>query len=880
MPICSAVMADPPATGDWQLVWSDEFNSSSAPIAPDSSNWGYENGYVRNKEWQYYTNNIQNAYCQNGYLHIEAHQHPPGTYPTGSEPGQDGSISSASIRSMNKVYYKYGYFEIRARIDTQLGSWPAFWSLGVSGAWPDCGECDIMEYYQNKLLFNVAWWKTGDPQWTARWDSVTCNLSSLPPSWPDEFHVWAMEWDASSVKLYMDGVLYNTWDSSQDDNGGGDTSIEGFQQAHYMLINQAIGGTAGGDASGVVYPTNYEVDWVRIWQENSSAYCGDGTCSGYEDSCNCSDDCGLPPATEGICDDGLDDDCDGLTDSDDPDCYDFNPPTPDPATFAVLPEPAGGGSITMTSTTATDDMSSVEYYFKNITIPGHDSGWQTSLTYTDTGLTTGRVYGYTARYRDFASNKTEFSEAEFAVSAASEVVFSDDFETGSFGSNWTSTGSWTVVTARKYDGSYSAEIDGGVTDSALVSKDVDVSDSTTATVDFAWYIEGGLDSGEYLAFEVSSDGGGWTEIARLDGNVDPENTWIPETSHIDVSGTSTLNIRFLGTMSSSNEDAYVDAVQVTVAVSGGSVTVPDITGYDQTAAEKIITAAGLTVGTVDSDYSDSFAIGTVGYQTPAGGTSTTSGDPVDFTVSLGLLADLDDDDRVELSDIIILANDWLDSSDMTDFAQVSSHWLDSVVSPVAYWPFDGDAADESVNGWHGSLFGNASFTTDVQRDDVLTLDGDGDYVNIDEYEGVTGTGPRTVVAWIKTDSGDTIISWGQDAASQKWTFRVRPDGELRVAVNGGGVIGATQVNDGTWHHVAAVWDPGFGSDVTDVKLYVDGELETTSGSAYPINTASNVDVAIGVSLSSDKYFNGRIDDVRIYSRALSETEIEALAESL
>jgi beta-glucanase (GH16 family) len=313
-----AVSALPP--GNWELVWSDEFYSSETPIAPDSSNWGYEIGYRRNKEEQYYTNSLQNAYCQNGYLNIEAHKHPPGTYPTGSEPGQDGSISSTSLRSMGKVSYKFGYFEIRARVDTQLGSWPAFWTLGNSGEWPDGGECDILEYYTGKFLFNVAWWKTGDPRWTARWDGEKVYLTSLPSGWLDDFHIWAMEWDTAEVKLYLDGALINTWDSSQDDNGGGDTSVEGFQQPHYMLINQAIGGTAGGDTSGMVFPTTYEVDWVRIWQLNSSTYCGDGTCSGPEDSCNCSDDCGPPPASESVCDDGLDDDCDGNTDCDDTDC--------------------------------------------------------------------------------------------------------------------------------------------------------------------------------------------------------------------------------------------------------------------------------------------------------------------------------------------------------------------------------------------------------------------------------------------------------------------------------------------------------------------------------------------------------------------------------
>ena len=159
--MCSFAIADPPAGSNWELVWSDEFYSSEVPIAPDPGNWTHENGYVRNQEEQYYVSETQNAasglqtaYCQNGYLNIEAHKHSAGTYPTGGHSGQDGSISSTSLKSMGKVSYQYGYFEMRGRVDTQTGSWPAFWTLGNSGGWPNGGECDIMEYYTGKFLFN------------------------------------------------------------------------------------------------------------------------------------------------------------------------------------------------------------------------------------------------------------------------------------------------------------------------------------------------------------------------------------------------------------------------------------------------------------------------------------------------------------------------------------------------------------------------------------------------------------------------------------------------------------------------------------------------------------------------------------------------------
>jgi len=257
--------AEPPATDSWLIVWSDEFDSGSIPEYPNPSHWGYESAYIRNQEWQYYTDELQNAYCQDGMLHIEAHKHPVGTYPSGTYTGQDGSISSASLHSSNKITFQYGWLEMRARIDTQPACWPGFWTLGRWGSWPDSGECDIMEHAQNQLNFTCIWWKTGDDGW-GRWDREEVSLASLPSGWEDDFHTWSMEWTPEYVYLYMDGVLYNTWDASQDDNGSGDTSMEAFQQPHYILLSQAIGGLAG-DASTLVYPTNFEIDYVRCYRK-------------------------------------------------------------------------------------------------------------------------------------------------------------------------------------------------------------------------------------------------------------------------------------------------------------------------------------------------------------------------------------------------------------------------------------------------------------------------------------------------------------------------------------------------------------------------------------------------------------------------------------
>ena len=247
----------------YKLIWQDEFNSGAEPEYPNKDNWGYERGYVRNHEWQYYCDALENAYCQNGMLYIKAIKHEPGTYPAGHSPYQDGSISSASLKTQRKIELLYGKLEMRAKIDLRWGSWPAFWTLGARGPWPDNGECDIMEYYRGMLKFNVAW---QTPEQYIFWDSEILYSSELGENWSDEFHVWTMEWQPEFVKLYLDGKLINEWDSSQDDTIEG-RSIEGFQQPHYVIVNQAIGGDNGGDASGLKYPTKYVIDWIRWYQK-------------------------------------------------------------------------------------------------------------------------------------------------------------------------------------------------------------------------------------------------------------------------------------------------------------------------------------------------------------------------------------------------------------------------------------------------------------------------------------------------------------------------------------------------------------------------------------------------------------------------------------
>ena len=208
--------------------------------------------------------------------------------------------------------------------------------------------------------------------------------------------------------------------------------------------------------------------------------------------------------------------------------------------------------------------------------------------------------------------------------------------------------------------------------------------------------------------------------------------------------------------------------------------------------------------------------------------------------------------------------------------------LDTDPNLVGWWKLDDTsgqtAADSSKHGRKGTLKGGLSFDKNSVSGKIgkaLNLDVLDDYIQITKYKGVTGTRPRTVMAWIKTTTPKgEIISWGLNDYGQMWIFGfIR--GRVGVTPNGGYFYMNPEVHDNEWHHVAAVvHDADLPNLHDDVTLYKDGKLAEIHDigllDLWPIETGSDLDVTIG------REFKGIIDDVRIYDRALSEDEIEAL----
>jgi beta-glucanase (GH16 family) len=245
--------------GYTKLAWHDEFDANGAP---EGASWGYEQGFVRNEELQWYQ--PANAQVANGMLTITAkrEQTPNPGYKAGSTDWrtnrQNATYTSTSMTTAGKQSWQYGRFEMCAKIPISAGMWPAWWTLGVAGEWPSNGEIDIMEFYNSKILANIACGTA--TRYTAKWDSLT---RAVDATWAARFHVWRMDWTGTQIDLYVDDTLMNTAKLSDLLNADGSSP---FMQKVYMIVNLAIGGLNGGDPATTAFPQTYQIDNLRVFQ--------------------------------------------------------------------------------------------------------------------------------------------------------------------------------------------------------------------------------------------------------------------------------------------------------------------------------------------------------------------------------------------------------------------------------------------------------------------------------------------------------------------------------------------------------------------------------------------------------------------------------------
>jgi beta-glucanase (GH16 family) len=241
------------SSGDYKLVWSDEFNYTGLP---DSSKWSYDLGAGGwgNNELEFYTMaRKENARVENGNLIIEARK----------ESFNVSQYTSARLVTKGKADWKYGKFEIRAKLPKGLGTWPAIWMLGSTNPmkWPDDGEIDIME----EVGFDPGIIHASIHCKDFNHIIGTQKTATTPlPDCSDAFHVYGLEWDEKNISISIDGKSYFHF---VNENYG--YSKWPFNQPMHLLLNLAVGGNWGGQ-KGVddsIFPQAMLVDYVRVYQK-------------------------------------------------------------------------------------------------------------------------------------------------------------------------------------------------------------------------------------------------------------------------------------------------------------------------------------------------------------------------------------------------------------------------------------------------------------------------------------------------------------------------------------------------------------------------------------------------------------------------------------
>lgn len=230
----------------YKLAWNEEFSYEGLP---DPKRWDYEVGFVRNQEVQFYPKaRLENSMVHKGSLIL-----------TARKDGFEGhEVTSGSIHTHGKYDFKYGYVEVRAKIPTGKGTWPAIWMLGSNidkVGWPLCGEIDMMEnvgWDANNIHFNVHC------KGANKGDHITIENPSA------DFHLYGLEWTKDKLTWYFDGKPVMDFTKESDD-----PAKWPFDAPQYLILNLAVGGNWGGQRGidAAIYPSKYEVDYVRVFQK-------------------------------------------------------------------------------------------------------------------------------------------------------------------------------------------------------------------------------------------------------------------------------------------------------------------------------------------------------------------------------------------------------------------------------------------------------------------------------------------------------------------------------------------------------------------------------------------------------------------------------------
>lgn len=242
----------------WTLVWGDEFNGPGL----DPTKWTYDLGGGKwgNQELEYYTDRPENLSVQDGNLVITARQ--------GKSTGaghETWNYTSARVKTQGKFAQTYGRFEARIKIPHGQGMWPAFWMLGDNiekVGWDQCGEIDIMENIGKNP--STVYGTIHGPGYLGEGGLESEYGLSGAKRFADDFHVFAVEWEPSAIRFYVDSDLYVTRTPADIPAG----KKWAFDHPFFLLLNLAVGGDwPGNPDASTVFPQTMLIDYVRVYQK-------------------------------------------------------------------------------------------------------------------------------------------------------------------------------------------------------------------------------------------------------------------------------------------------------------------------------------------------------------------------------------------------------------------------------------------------------------------------------------------------------------------------------------------------------------------------------------------------------------------------------------
>lgn len=242
---------------EYVLIWGDEFNT---PGMPDTTIWQYEKGFIRNNELQYYTvARPENARIEDTLLILEARK----------ENYAGASYTSASLTSRGIGDWKYGKIEIRAKVPTGLGTWPALWMMPTYneyGGWPKSGEIDIMEYIgvePEDLYYTCHFEGTNG---TGHQSSSNNGSTAIWHPY-EQFIKFCIIWTPDKIEWFANDVKYHEYNRPSDDY-----RVWPFNREFYMIMNLAYGGSWGGygGVDDSLLPHKFFIDYVRVYQLRDS----------------------------------------------------------------------------------------------------------------------------------------------------------------------------------------------------------------------------------------------------------------------------------------------------------------------------------------------------------------------------------------------------------------------------------------------------------------------------------------------------------------------------------------------------------------------------------------------------------------------------------